>query len=416
MRIGLVVVILASLAGAAAAEDRATAERYFRAGAKAYAAQNFGAAVANFDEAYKALPLPEIAFSAAQAYRRLYRSDPQPAYVRRAIELYRVYLAKVKSGGRVGDAGDSLGEMERELDHLGARGALEPRGAVEARGAKTHVESSERTRLGVNVSLADQRSSDAGTLREIGDATGDPLKGVTTMIDGKVVEPFALLEVAPGDHVVTVTADGYLAVDKKQRAVAGATSLVEVELAPRPARVTVKTEPDARILVDGRASTGSLLELAAGKHVLAILYAGREPYGRELTVSRGQALVVTAPLVKTARRRAVPWVLGGAGVLAAAATTTAILAAVHDGRASELRDRISLGNSPPTDGDRFDREVRRRDDFKTTALVLGGSALAAGAVGAALYLFDKPSSEAIRIVPIVDAGAGVGGASVIGRF
>jgi hypothetical protein len=100
------------IARLAHADDRAAAERYFRAGAKAFAAQNFGAAATDFDEAYKALPLPEIAFSAAQAYRRLYRIDPKPEYVKRAVELYRVYLDKVKTGGRVADAADNLADME----------------------------------------------------------------------------------------------------------------------------------------------------------------------------------------------------------------------------------------------------------------------------------------------------------------
>jgi hypothetical protein len=400
----LIVLVLARLAGSAAADDRQVAERYFRVGAKAYAAQSFGAAVASFEEAYKALPLPEIAFSAAQAYRRLYRTDPQPQYVRRAVELYRIYLAKVKTGGRVGDAGDSLGEMERELDKL------------EARGAKTRVEVVERTRLGVNVSISDQRASEAGVLHEIADATGDQLPGVTTKLDGKIVEPFALLEVTPGDHVVQVTADGYFPVEKKQRAVSGATSLVEVELAPRPARVTVKTEPGARIVVDGRAGTSALLELAAGKHVLTILRGGREPFGRELIVNRGQALVIAAPLVKTSRRRAVPWLLGGGGVLAATSTTTAILAVVHDGRATALRDRIASGNAPASEADRFDREVRRRDDLKTAAIVFGGGALVAGAIGAALYWFDAPSEGPVRPIVTPTVAPGSAGISVAGRF
>ena len=46
-------IILVLLGGIAHADDRANAERYFRAGAKAYAAQNFQAAATNFDEAYK---------------------------------------------------------------------------------------------------------------------------------------------------------------------------------------------------------------------------------------------------------------------------------------------------------------------------------------------------------------------------
>jgi tetratricopeptide (TPR) repeat protein len=117
----LAIVAVLALASTAAAE-RKVAERYFRAGAKAYAAQNFVAAAANFDEAYKSEAMPEIAFSAAQAYRRLYRIEPKAQHVVRAIELYRDYLAKVKTGGRVGDAADNLAEMERELDKLGASG------------------------------------------------------------------------------------------------------------------------------------------------------------------------------------------------------------------------------------------------------------------------------------------------------
>ncbi|MDB4956871.1 MAG: hypothetical protein JWO36_4440, partial [Myxococcales bacterium] len=112
-RIRIMIAVVAFAAGTAHAEDKAAGERYFRAGAKAYSAQNFAAAATDFDEAWKAFPIPEIAFSAAQAYRKLYRIDPNPGHVRRAIELYRRYLEKVKSGGRVGDAVDNLAEMER---------------------------------------------------------------------------------------------------------------------------------------------------------------------------------------------------------------------------------------------------------------------------------------------------------------
>src|SRR5262249_42974924 len=118
---GRALLLVFALANVAHAEaDKAAAERYFRAGAKAYAAQNFAAAEQDFEEAWKHLPMPEIAFSAAQAYRRLYRVDPKAQYVRRAVDLYKAYLDKVKSGGRVGDAADNLAEMERELDKLKA--------------------------------------------------------------------------------------------------------------------------------------------------------------------------------------------------------------------------------------------------------------------------------------------------------
>jgi len=386
-RLALIAVLLG--AGTAAA-DRATAERYFRAGAKAYAAQNFGAAAQNFDEAYKAEALPEIAFSAAQAYRRLYRVDGQPTYVRRAVELYKAYLAAVKTGGRVGDAADNLAEMQRELDKLGAAAtAVAPIVA--------------HTRLGVSVVFADQGSGDSSALREIGDATGETTAHqLHATIDGKAVEPFALVDVAATGHTIGVTAEGYFPIEKTTHAVEGQASLVEVTLSPRPAKVAVKTEADARIAVDGRTvatAPTAPLELAAGRHFLTIARRGREPFGKELVVTRGEQVTLAAPLAKTARREAVPWVLGGAALLAAGAITTGIVAQVHDGRASDLRDALDRGNRPPGDADAYDREVAARDRYVTATWVLGGAAITAGTIGALLFVFDTPSPEGLQLSP-----------------
>ena len=403
-RLAILGLVLALTATAAA--ERKAAERYFRAGARAYAAQNFVAAAANFDEAYKAEPMPEIAFSAAQAYRRLYRIEPKPEHVKRAIELYRDYLAKVKTGGRVGDAADNLADMERELDKLAASGVRV--------GASS---SAARTRLGISVTLADQRAAESSALKEIGDATGEATRGLTATIDGTAVEPFALVEVDAREHLVVVSADGYFPVEKKTVAVDGQSALVEVELRPRPAVVAVKTEGGSRVSVDGRpvATTPTApLELPAGTHLLTILRTGREPFAREITVARGEQVTLTAPLEKTGRRRAVPWVLGGAGVLAAGAITTAIVAGVKDGNAKDLRDAIDQGNRPPEDGDRYAAEVSARDRYVTTSWVLGGAAVTAGTVGVLLLLFDSPSAEGVQLTPVV--GGSSTGVSLSGSF
>jgi hypothetical protein len=389
-------VIILLLATSAHADDRATAEQYFRAGAKAYAAQSFEAAAAHFEEAYRALALPEIAFSTAQAYRKLYRVDPKPQYVKRAVELYRVYLEKVKKGGRVGDAADSLGEMERELARLGAH-------KIEA------LPTVERTRIGVHVTIKGQVSD---AVREVGDLTGNTMEGVVTKLDGAVIEPFALIDVEEGDHVVSVSAAGYFPVEKKQRAVRGATALVEVELEPQPANVIVKTDGGARIAIDGRGVPSPRFELPAGKHFLSITRSGRLAYAKELTVARGQVVKIDAPLEKTAKRRAVPWVLGGAGALAALSVTSIVLAAVHDSRASDLDDEIRRGNASPDKADAFDREIRDRDDYKTGAWVLGGAAVVAGTVGVLLYAFDSPSAESVRLT----ASPTSAGVTASGRF
>jgi hypothetical protein len=391
VKLAIAILVVVCLAGSARADKKA-AESYFRAGAKAYAAQNFLAAAQNFDEAYKAAPMPEIAFSAAQAYRRLFRIDAKPDYVKRSVELYKAYLSVVKKGGRVGDAADNLAEMEKELDRVKV--------------ITTNAPVVAKTRIGVSVTLADQRV-ESGALQEIGDATGEVTRGLVATIDGKPVEPFALVDVEPREHVIVVSADGYIPVEKKTVAVDGASQIVEIELQPKPAAVTVKTESGARISVDGRPHSGTQLQLAAGKHLLAIVHRGREPVAREITVSRGEALTVDAPLEKTAKRRAVPWVLGGAGLLAAGAITTSIVATVHDGRASDLRDAIDAGNRPASDGDRYDDEVRARDRYATATWILGGAAITAGTVGVLLYLFDTPSAEGVRVSPVIGPTSGI---------
>lgn len=380
-------VILVLFVGIARADDKKLAEKHFKLAAKAYAAQNFEAAALNFDEAYKNLPKPEIAFSAAQAYRKLYTLDPKPQYVKRAVELYQIYLGAVKTGGRVGDATDNLLDMKRELAKL------------EAAGATTVVTTEPpKTKIGVNVTLPDQAAIDVGTAREIGDAPDDsPLKAVKATIDDKPIEPFALVEVEPTEHVIKVTADGYFPVEKRARAIESQSIYIDVDLKPMPAKVTVKTEADARIAVDGRyratAPTGAL-ELDAGTHVITVLRRGREAYGSEITVARGGELTLDATLTKTSQRRAVPWILGGAGVLAIGSVTTALLANNRDNKANDLRSRITMmGDQTPGTADEYDATVKSRDRFVTWTWVLGGAAVLAGGVGGFLFFFDRPDGD-----------------------
>jgi hypothetical protein len=385
-----VIVMLALLGGVASADDKKAAQRFFSLGAKAYAAQNFGAAATNFDEAFKQYAKPEIAFSAAQAYRRLYQVEPRPEHVKRAIELYQFYLGAVKTGGRVGDAADNLADMKRELAKLEAAGLAN----VTSQPVQPH------TRLGVNVSVPDAGNSDLGALREISEPTGEAVKGLRTQIDGKPVDAFSLVEVEPKEHVIDVSADGYFPVQKKAFAVENQSIYVDVELRPRPAKLAVKTEDDARITIDGRyvatAPTGAL-EIGAGKHLVSVLRNGREPFATELTVARGQELALDAQLRKTSRRKAVPWVLGGAGVLAAGAVTTGLFALSRDHRARDLRDGIAMGNRPASDADALDSAVRSRDRLVTWTWLLGGAAVIAGGVGGFLLVFDRPDTDSATI-------------------
>ena len=119
----LVLAMLAMLAPVASADDqRIEAEKYFRTGERLLNAGEYAAAASSFEDAYEILPLPEIAFSAAQSYRLAYVKDQQPARLKRAVELYRLYLEKVKSGGRVNDATNALLELEPQLQRMEAGG------------------------------------------------------------------------------------------------------------------------------------------------------------------------------------------------------------------------------------------------------------------------------------------------------
>ncbi len=78
--------------------------RLFDAGSLFYARGQYPPAIRAFEEAMRLVPLPAIGFSLAQAIRLQYFVDHDAAKLRRAIELYRSYVAATPAGGRRGDA------------------------------------------------------------------------------------------------------------------------------------------------------------------------------------------------------------------------------------------------------------------------------------------------------------------------
>lgn len=395
MRALILVLLLASVSYA---DPRSDAQKRFYIGVKAYHANNFAAAAEHFEEAYKILPLPEIAFSAAQSYRRQYRIDRKIERAQRAVELYRLYLDEVKTGGQVGIAADGLDAMERELSKLGT--------------AKVTVAPVvERTTIIINPELASERKTEG--MFEIGEEA--ETTRVVALLDGKPVPVYDRIDVEAGPHKIHVEAEGYLPADVTERAVSGSNITANVSLAPRPAKVTVKTENGARIRVDGRQAQGPELSLPAGRHVISITKRGRESVAREVTVKRGETLVVDEALEKTTRRKAVPWVAGTAAGLAVISTASLIGALVYDGRAADKLDSFeNEGDKSPSDVSDYNGLVQRRDRLATGAWITGGAALLAGGAALALYFFDAPGDAEVRVAPI----ASEGGAGVVigGRF
>jgi hypothetical protein len=400
-----VIVAIAVLAGTAHA-DRKHAEQLFYRGEKAYRAQKFLAAAQSFEAAYKELPAPEIAFSAAQAYRRQYRVDPaHTEYVELSVKYYEIYLAEVKSGGRVGDAADSLDDMKAELRHLEKTGKL----------GKVATET--KPVLAVSVELADRQHAPT-KLREVDDTRSSTAElPVTVTVDGKPVEPDVLQPVTEGDHMLRAEALGYKPAEKRVKVIAGVPAYEQLTLEPLPAQLVIETEDGASIVVDGRGvgeAPLAAIAVGAGSHVITVMRSGRRAAAREIRVERAQTEHVKIELESTTRRRAVPWVLVGAGGFAVAAAVAGSGAIYWNSEAVDNRDKLIGGDQTQGVLDDYNFDRKYRDRAITGVWVLSGAAVAVGITAAWLYYFDSPSAEGVKVVPIASPNAG--GAVISGRF
>jgi hypothetical protein len=361
----LLVAVAPRAARAEEDDKKAQAEKYFRAGENAYNTGQYVVAAQAFEEAYELLPVPAIAFSTAQAYRLAYVTDKQPAYIKRAVELYRAYVAQVKEGGRVPDAVSSLSELEPMLERLEREGKSM---AMPIRAPKTQ--------LMVSSQVAEARGEVAGKNGSL------PL----------------IVELTPGDYMVKAEADGYFPAELKATAVEGEFIVVEVDLQPKPAGLDVRAESGARVEVDGRpvgvTPLSRPVEVPAGKHYVVITRRGRAAYSREVEAKRGETIAIHAGLRKTGQRRAVPWVWAGAGVLALAAGGFGAYALSEEGKASDLDDKRTTESITAEELAQYLDHRQNRDDAVTTMWVFAGAAAITATVGTLMYLFDQPMAEA----------------------
>lgn len=355
----IIIVFAVLLATSARAEDRAKAEEQFRNAAEAYKKGRFDVAVELFEAAYASFIAPEIAFSAAQAHRLQYQADKDPKHVKRAIELYEAYLRDAPNGGKRKDAAVHKQRMQELLRELET--APPPQIIVQP----------EKPSIYISV----------------------PIDNVLLTVDGKPVERYTPIEVPPGEHTVAASADGYFPEERKIPVGQGR-ALVAFDPKPRLAVLTIKSQSDARIAIDGRPVLlrGTQTEVPAGRRLITVSARGRKPISKEVELTPGQELTLDAPLQPTAQRRAVKWVWIGAGTLALASIVTGVIAIDADLTASDLRDKQPL---PAKDADDYEDARSRRDTFRTTSLLLGTAALLAGGAGVYMYYADNPTGEAL---------------------
>src|SRR5262249_48321427 len=140
---------------------------------------------------------------------------------------------------------------------------------------------------------------------------------------------------------------GYFPASVKRVAVDGTTDVVEVELKPQPAELAIHAEDGADVAIDGKPVGTTPLAaqpLAAGRHLVAITRRGRDGELREVQLARAEHKTIDVSLAKTGRRHAVPYLAGGAGVLAIGSTLTALAALSADSDLSKLQDqRLKTG-------------------------------------------------------------------------
>lgn len=368
MRRLLAVSLALSLFGTqtARAEDGAIeqAKASFQAGAAAYAAGDYLAAIQALESAYRATPLPAIAFSLAQALRRQYFVSHELEHLNRAVTLYRSYLTQVPLGGRRADATDALAQLEPI--------------ALSFKDSATALTSSappqEKTRL-----LVTGRAP-----------------GARVSLDGKPAVPSPLIaEVEPGPHSVRVEADGFFPEERRVEALPGVLVPADVELREQPAIVLLRGANGADAYVDsrfvGRANELMRLELPSGTHTLVLAETGNQLERISLTLARGETRRLSIRMRNTTQRTASLILFGSGGALVSLGALLGDSALEAEAEASRLLRKRSSQNITPSELSDYRDLVRGRNALRTGALValtLGG---AAGLTGLALFELDAPN-------------------------
>jgi hypothetical protein len=360
----------------------------YSAGAAAYAAGNFAAAVQALTEAYRMAPRPGVLFSLAQAERQLYTLEHRPSVLHDAVNHYRAYVEQTAQGGRRADAVEALGDLEAESARLGNTGAERSEPAHPA-----------QTRLMVSTSPKD----------------------ATVTVDGvDYRDAPVIVESAPGAHSVTVRAPGYFDDTRTLTAVEGSLVASEIALRERPAHVRLNVPYGTEIVLDGKPQgTAPLadLEVAGGSHLIGLTLWGHVAQLRTVAVEHGATAVVSAPLELTTQRKVSYGVLaaGGAGVLAGGAA--GVVALVLQSNAQGVRDAAAQGNIGQSQLDSYNESVMLRDRWRTAAAVslsIGGVLAATGVV---LYAFDHAQPGEGQLKPgSIAAGVHVDSSGVAVAF
>jgi hypothetical protein len=349
------------------APDIERAKASFKAGANAYAAGDYLAAIQALEAAYEISPLPAIAFSLAQAERKQYFVTEERAHLERALALFRRYLQEETHGARREDARLAINQLE---PLLGAKpGRAEPVLKAQARPTRVMI---------------------------VSDAPGARIS-----LDGGVAASSPLIrEVAPGKHRARVQARGFVDSERDVTALAGELLLTEVRLSERPGVLNVWAPADADVFVDGVyvGQGGPLVtvSLAAGNHQLIVAQKGRRLARRDIRLARGQTRTENVSLDPTAQRTVSQLLFIGGGAALGASLVLSALAVQSENHAEDFLRRQSHHNVLRSQVVAYNASLAERDRYRAIAGASAAGSLGMFITGLFLRELDQPSVPALR--------------------
>lgn len=356
------------------AAAQAEAKQYFDAGAAAYSAGDYQAAIQAFDAAYRVSPLPAIGFSLAQAERRQYFVSHEPEHLLRAIDLFHSYLAQVPTGGRRADATDALAQLEPLALAL-QRDSAAPAATAPAAEAKTRL-------------MVRCEAPHASIALDGGKPAPSPL----------------IVETGAGPHRISVAADGYFTDERTVTAVAGELVPIEVVLRERPATLIVRERDGADLYVDGvLALAGSAprdrIELHAGRHVIAFSKRGHRADTRVVRLARGQTRELRPVLAWTGQRVASVALMVVGGSTLGLGLSLAGLAIEREDDARKLSDQRKTAPLTPPQLAEYHDALETRGRLRIAAIAGFSASAACLLTGALLFQLDETSPSELAPRP-----------------
>ncbi len=340
-------------------------------------------AIQAFKQAHASSGSADLLFAIAEAYRQRHALEGSPIDLEQSVASYRRYRDAAPTGDHAADAERTLPLLEREL---------------------------------ASVVVDDQARAQA--LREESSKTWLAVSSLTSnatvRIDGKAALGLpAFVVVAPGKHVLLVTAPGYSTTTSMVDLGAGATHAETVVLDPKPAKLDVREPSGAEVYVDG-ISVGvapfpAPVDIEPGLHTFTLASNGHASHTERLDLLRGKTRTVAVDLPATNQRTAALALVGTGGVTLSAGIAFGVLAVIKDRSASSIGRRFNqslTGNEQQ----RYDDAIAARDRFRIGAGIAGGVGLGLTALGGFLFAFDsRPpptpqksgrSPKALLVVPL----------------